>query len=150
MVNSTPIRNGNTRTDQPAMHFDTNTIPHYYPPINPTTNGDRYEPLTNDSIIQGETTVPGGQFATSMTSATGHNKPWRYNNRTNMATHTNLQAHTTRQANCNGFQNNSPNSSDNRNGPTCYRCGEQGHMKMDCKERVYCTNCKTANHDTKA
>ena len=23
-------------------------------------------------------------------------------------------------------------------------------MKMDCKERVYFTNCKTANHDTKA
>ena len=23
-------------------------------------------------------------------------------------------------------------------------------MKMDCKERVYCTNCRTADHDTKA
>ena len=150
MVNSTPIRNGNTRTDQPAMHFDTNTIRHYYPLTNLTTNGDRYEPPTNDSIIQGATTVPGGQFATNTTGATGHNEPWRYNNGTNMATHTNLQAHMTRQANRNGFQNNSPNSSDNRNGPTCYRCGEQGHMKIDCKERVYCTNCKTANHDTKA
>ena len=29
MVNSIPIRNGNTRTDQPAVHFDTNTICHY-------------------------------------------------------------------------------------------------------------------------
>ena len=27
---------------------------------------------------------------------------------------------------------------------------EQGHMRMDCKQRVYCTNCRTANHDTKA
>ena len=35
-------------------------------------------------------------------------------------------------------------------GPTCFRCGEQGHMRMECKERVYCTNCKTANHDTKS
>ena len=60
MVNSTPIRNGNTRTDQPAIHFDTNTICHYYPSTNLTTNSDRYEPPTNDSIIQGAVTVPQG------------------------------------------------------------------------------------------
>ena len=40
MVNSTLIRNGNTRMDQPAVHFDTNVICHYYPPTNPTTNSD--------------------------------------------------------------------------------------------------------------
>ena len=40
MVNSTLIRNVNTRTDQPAIHFDTNAILHYYPQTNPTTNGD--------------------------------------------------------------------------------------------------------------
>ena len=60
MVNSTLIRNGNTRTDQPAVHFNTDTIHHYYPPTNPTTNGDHYEPPMNDSIIQGAVTVPGG------------------------------------------------------------------------------------------
>ena len=54
-----------------------------------------------------------------------------------------------RQSSCNGFQYNSPNLSDNRHRPTCYRCGEQGHIKMDCKERVYCTNCRSANHDIK-
>ena len=149
MVNSTPIRNGNTRMDQPAIHFDTNTIHHYYPPTNPTTNGDRYEPPTNDSIIQGAVTVPRGQFTTNTTGTTGRNEQWRYNNGTNTATHMNSQAHTTRPSNHNGFQNNSPNSSDNRNGPTCFKCGEQGHMKRDCKERVYCTICRTTNHDTK-
>ena len=149
MVNSTPIRNGNTRTDQPAVHFGTNTIRHYYPPTNPTTNGDHYEPPTNDSIIQGAVTVPGSQFATNTTGITGRNEQWRYNNGTNMATHMNSQARTTRPSNRNGFQNNSPNSSDNRNGPTCFKCGEQGHMKRYCKERAYCTICKTTNHDTK-
>ena len=101
IVNSTPIRNGNTRTDQPAVHFDTNTIHHYYPPTNPTTtihhyypptnpttNGDRYEPPANDSIIQGAGSAPGGQFATNTTGTTGHNETWRYNNGTNTATHT--------------------------------------------------------------
>ena len=150
MVNSTPIRNGNTRMDQPAVHFDTNAIRNYYPPTNLTTNGDQYEPPANDSLIQGAGSAPGGQFATNATLTTGHNELCKYNNGTNMATHMNSQAHTTRPSNRNGFQNNSPNSSDNRNGPTCFKCGEQGHMMMDCKERVYCTNCRTANHDTKA
>ena len=67
-----------------------------------------------------------------------------------MATHTNPQACMTRPSSHNGFHNNSPNSSDNRNEPTCFKCGEQGHMRMDSKERVFCTHCRTANHDTKA
>ena len=150
MINSTPIRNGNTRTDQPAVHFDTSTVRHVYPPTNPITNGDRYEPPVKDSIIQGAGSAPGGQFVTNMISATGHNEPWRYNNGTNVAMHANLQACTTRPNSHNRFHNNSPNSSDNRNRPTCFRCGEQGHMRMDCKERVFCTHCRTANHDTKA
>ena len=57
----------------------------------------------------------------------------------------------TRPTGCNGLcNNNSPNSSDNRNGPTCFRCGEQGHMRLEWRERVFCNNCKTYNHDTKA
>ena len=149
LINSTPIRNSNPRTDQPAIHFDTYTTCHVYPTIT-TTNGDRYEPPTNDSILQGAGSAPGGQFATNTTGATGCNDPWRYNNETNTATHTNLQGSTTRPTDCNGFHNNSPNSSDNRNGPTCFKCGEQVHMRSDCRERVFCTHCRTQNHDTKA
>ena len=66
--------------------------------------------------------------------ATGHNKPWRYNNGTNTATHTNPQGCTTRPSGHSGFHKNSPNSSDNRNRPTCFKCGEQGHMRMDCRK----------------
>ena len=90
MINSTPIRNGNTRTEQPAVHFDTNTVHHVYPLTNPITNGDQYKPPFNDSIIQGAGAAPGGQFATNTIGTTGHNQPWRYNG-TNMATHTNTQ-----------------------------------------------------------
>ena len=31
LINSTPIRNSNTRTDQPAVHFNTNATCHIYP-----------------------------------------------------------------------------------------------------------------------
>ena len=55
-----------------------------------------------------------------------------------------------RQSARNNFQYNSPNSSDNRRGITYYRCGELGRIKADCKERVYCTTCRSPHHDTKA
>ena len=49
LANSTPIRNDNTRSDQPGVHFNTNPIHHVY---SATTDGDdQYEPPVNDSII---------------------------------------------------------------------------------------------------
>ena len=88
---------------------------------------------------------------TSTTRVAGCNKTWRYNNGTNTATRTNPQPHTTRPTSRNSFHNNSPNSSDNRNGPTCFRFGEQGHMRFECsKERVFCTHCRSLNHNIKA
>ena len=88
---------------------------------------------------------------TNTTGVTGRNEQWRYNNGTNTPAHTTNQAHTTRPSSHNGSHNNSLNSSDNRNGPTCFRCGEQGHMRIECsKDRVFCTHCRTLNHDTKA
>ena len=81
----------------------------------------------------------------------GHNEPWRYNNRANTDTHTNHQTCTTNPTSLNGLNNISPNSSDQRIGPKCYRCREQGHMRHECKtERVYCTNCRSPNHNTRA
>ena len=53
MVNSTPIRSQNKppqtgtmqhQRTEATVHFNTNTVCHVYPPTNPTTNGDRYEP----------------------------------------------------------------------------------------------------------
>ena len=132
MNSSTPIINNKTvpqtRTKQhqhteTAVHSDPNTICHFYPTTNPTSRSDWYKPPANDSIIQGADSAPGGQFATSTTSVIGCNEEWRYNNRTNTATCTNHQTCTTRPSSCNGFHNNSPNSSDNRNGPTCFRYG---------------------------
>ena len=114
IINSTSIRNNNPRSDQPAVHFDANPVQHHYTPTNPTSNADWYEPPTNDSIIQGATSVPRNQYATNTTEGTGCNELWRYINGASTATLQDIQTHTTRQSSGNNFQYNSPNSSDNR------------------------------------
>ena len=108
LANSTPIRNNNTRSDQPGVHFNTNPIHHVYAT---TSNGDdQYEPPENDSILQGATSSPVDQFATNTTNVAGHNEPWRRNNATNTSSNTINHRPTTRPANRNRLQNdNSPN-----------------------------------------
>ena len=147
LANSTPIRNDNGRSDQPGVHFNTNPVRHVYSTMH--NRDDQYEPSINDSIIQGAGSAPADQFATNTTSATGRNNLWRCNNGTNTATNTTPHRTSTRPTSRNGLHNNnSPNPSDTRNGPTCFRYREQGHMRSECRERVFCNNCKTYNHNT--
>ena len=136
LANSTPIRNDNTRSDQPGVHFNTNPISHVYSAM--TDRDDQYEPPVNDSIIQGAGSTPTDQFATNAISVTGCNNPWRQNNGTNTAANTASHRTSTRPTGRNGLHNNnSPNSSDTKNIPTCFRCGEQGHMSLECREREF-------------
>ena len=75
LANSTPIRNTNTISDQPGVHFNTNPVHHVY--VTTSDGGEQYEPPENDSILQGATSSPVDQFATNATDAAGRNKPWR-------------------------------------------------------------------------
>ena len=81
LANSTPIRNTNTRSDQPGVHFNTNAVQHVY--ANTLDRGEQFKPPENDSILQGATSPQADQFATSATETAGCNKPWRRNNTTN-------------------------------------------------------------------
>ena len=148
-TNSTPIRNDNTRTDPPGVHFNTNPTRHIYSTTSDSNNHD--EQAVNDLLIQMAASTHTNQIATNVTITTGHNTPWRHNDNTGTMTNTVRHRTTTRLASWNGLHNNiSPNCSDNRTGPTCFRCGERGHMKSTCRERVFCDHCKTYNHSTKA
>ena len=148
-TNSTPIRNDNARTDPPGVYFNTNPTCHVYSTT--SDSNDHYEPPVNDSIIQTAVPTHADQLTTNMTRATGRDTPWRRSD--NMGATTNMAMHrtTTGPTSRNGLHNNiSPNSSDNRNGPMCFRCGEHGHIRLACRERVICDHCKTYNHSTKA
>ena len=81
----------------------------------------------------------------------GHNEVCRNNNGANAPTHTTFPLRTTRTIGHNGFFNDSPNSSNNRNVPMCFRCGEQGHMRHKCMiDRVFCNHCKSNSHNNRA
>ena len=149
LANSTPNRNDNTRSDAPGVHFNTNPTHHVYSTV--SDSNDQYEPPLNDSIIQTAATAPMDQLATNTTGATGCNDLWRCNNSTGTAAGTATHRPSTGPTSHNGLHNNtSLNSSDNRNGPICFRSGEQGHMRLACRERVFCNHCRSYNHDTKA
>ena len=132
---STPIKNTDTtagnqnRQTERVIHFNPNTIQHLHSTTGTTRHNGRYKPPANDTIIQGAGTAPGGQFTTNTTNATGQNEAWRNNNGANAPTHTTFPPHTTRPTGHNGFLNDSPNSSNNRNAPMCFRCSKQGHMR---------------------
>ena len=147
LANSTPIRN--SKSDQPGVHFNTNPVHHIY--ATTSDGGDQYEPPKNNSILQGATSSPVDQFTTNTTDVAGRNEPWRRNNATNTSSNTINHRTATRPTSRKGLQNdNSPNTPDLRNGPTCFRCGEQGHMRAECRKRVFCNHCRSYNHNTKA
>ena len=134
MITQDQTNQGYTSTQ---TQFNTST------PLRPTEE-DQYEPPDNDSIIQRAGSAPTNQFATNATSATGRSDLWRRNNIPRTAASTAPHRMSTRPTGHNDLHNNSsPNSSDSRNGPTCFRCGEQGHMRAECRERVFCNHCKT-------
>ena len=149
LANSTPIRNSNTRSDQPGVHFNANPVRHVY--ATTSDRGDQYEPPENDSILQGATSSPVDKFTTNATDVAGCNELWRCNNATSTSSNTINHRAATRSASHNGLQNdNSPSPPDLRNGPTCFRCREQGHMRAECREGVFCNHCRSYNHNTKA
>ena len=132
-ANSTPVRNDNKRTDNQGLHFKTNPTRHVYS----TTSDDKdlYEPPENGSIIQTASPLQTEQPATNTSKPINRNTMWRHNNNagTTVGTHRTM----------------SVSGMDNRSGPICFRCGERGHLRFNCTERVFCDYCKTYNHNSR-
>ena len=132
---SSPIKNTGTAENrqQPperTTHFNPNTMHHFYATTEPASHTNRYKPAANDSIIQGAGTAYVAHFTTGTTAATGRNKPWR-NTGNNTAAQQIFPTLMTNKTDCNSLFSESPNSLNNRNAPTCFRCGEQCHMRNE-------------------
>ena len=133
-ANSTPVRNDNPRTDNQGVQFKTNPTRHVYSTT--TDDNDPYEPPENDSIIQTASLLQTDQPTTSTAKPINCNTMWRHNNNagTTVGTH----------------RTTSVMGTDSRSGPICFRCGERGHLRFNCTERVFCDSCKTFNHSSRA
>ena len=132
-ANSTPVRNDNSRADNQGVHFKANPMHHVYS----TTSDDNnpYEPPENDSIIQTVSPPQTDQPTTSTTKPVNCNTPWRHNSNTGTTVGT--------------VTHRTASITDNRSGPVCFRCGERGHLRFNCTERVFCDFCKTFNHSSR-
>ena len=131
-ANSTPVRSDNPRPDNQGVHFKTKPTRHIYSTT--SDDNDPYEPPGNDSIIQTAAPLQTDQPTTSTTYLINRNTMWRHNNNTG----TTVGTHRTM----------SVMATDNRSRPICFRCGERGHLRFNCTERVFCDSCKTFNHSS--
>ena len=134
LANSTPIRNTNTRSDQPGVHFNTNAVHHVY--ATTSDRGEQFEPPENELNITRSNFITSGLVRNQRNQHSSCNEPWRRNNTTNIGSNTFNHRTTTRPTSRNELQTNNPsNPTDPRNGPTCFRCGEQGHMRGRMQEK---------------
>ena len=109
-----------------------------------TNSNDRYEQFSNDSMIQD--TEMNDRISPSSDRGTDSDprNDWHQGHGTGYGPRaTGATGHTCLQ--------NEHSQYSQRNTITCFRCGEQGNIRTSCLvPKVYCNNCRTSNHGTKA
>ena len=148
---STPLRTqapylmtNNNRQPNRGVLFNPNPTRHSYTQAGDTNSNDGYDHLSGDSMSQ-DTDMNDRISLTDERDTNGERRSnWQQTHTTAYGTcATRTTGHT-------GFQNEFSHYPQ-RNTITCYRCGEQGHIRTGCLvPEVYCTNCRTSNHGTRA
>ena len=148
---STPLRTqalyptaNNNRQSNRGVLFDPNPTCHSYAQAGDTNSNDGYDHLSGDSMSQ-DTDTNDRISPTGDRDTNGEQRSnWQQTHTTGYGTRT------TRATGRTGFQNELSHYP-HRNTITCYRCGEQGHIRTGCLvPEVYCSNCRTSNHGTRA
>ena len=152
-ITSTPLREqsiypitSNRQTNRNVL-FDPNPTRHSYTQIRDSqgSNGsDGYDQLSNDSLSQDTDTNDRISPTSDRDTDSERRSNWQRNNTTGYGNRATGSSSRT------SFQNEQ-SSYPQRNTVTCYRCGEQGHIRTGCSvPEVYCTICRTSNHGTRA
>ena len=148
-ITSTPLREqtayptpSNRQTNR-AVLFDPNPTRHSYTQVRDPNGIDGYEQLSNDSLSQDTDTNDRISPTSDRDTDSERRSNWPRNQTTGYGSHTTGASSRT------NFQNEQSNYPP-RNTVTCYRCGEQGHIRTGCTAQVYCTICRTSNHGTRA
>ena len=150
-VTSTPLRtqapyptaNNNRQTNRGVL-FDPNPTHHSYAQAGDTNSNDGCDQLSGDSMSQ-DTDMNDRISPTGDRETNGERRnKWQQNQAAGYGTRaTGTTGHT-------GFQNEHSHYPQ-RSTITCYRCGEQGHIRTGCLvPEVYCNICRTTNHGTRA
>ena len=150
-ITSTPLRtqapypttNQNRQTNRGIL-FDPNPTCHSYAYAGDTNSNDDYEQLSGDSLSQ-DTDMNDKISPTGDRDTNGeHRSDWHQTHGTGYGTRVTGTTGRT------GFQSEHSQYPP-RNTITCYRCGEQGHIRTGCLvPEVYCSICRTSNHGTRA
>ena len=148
---STPLRTqaaylmtNNNRQPNRGVLFDPNPTRHSYAQAGDTNSNDGYNHLSGDSMSQ-DTDMNDRISPTGDRDTNGKRRSnWQQTHTTAYGTRVTGTTGRT------GFPNEFSHYPQ-RNTITCYRCGEQGHIRTGCLvPEVYCTNCRTSNHGTRA
>ena len=117
---------------------------HSYTHTGDTNSNNGYEQLSGDSMSQDMDMNDRISLTGDRDTNAERRSDWHQNHTTGYGTRT------TGTTGCTGFQNEH-SQYPQRNTVTCYQCGEQGHIRTGCLvPEVYCSNCRTSNHGTRA
>ena len=150
VITSTPLREqtaylltSNRQTNR-AVLFDPNPTRHSYTQARDPNGSDGYDQLSSDSLSQDNDTNDRISPTSDRDTDSERRNNWQRTHTTGYGNHTTGPTSRT------SFQNEQSNYPQ-RNTVTCYRCGEQGHIRTGCTvPEVYCTMCRTSNHGTRA
>ena len=148
---STPLKTlapysttSNTRQASRGVLFDPNPTRHSYAYRGNTNSNNDYDQLSGDSVSQGSDINDRISPTGNRDSNGEHRSDWQqgrttgYGNRT-----TGTSGHT-------GFSAEQPQYQP-RTPVICFKCGDPGHIRTTCQATdVYCTFCRTINHNNKA
>ena len=148
---STPLKTlapysttNNSRQTGRGVFFDLNPTRHSYVNRGSSSSSDEYDHLSRDSTSQDGDINGRISPNSNMDGNTEHRGEWQQGHTAGYGNHTTGTSSRT------SFSNEQPQYQP-RVPVICFKCGDPGHIRTTCQATdVYCTFCRTTNHNNKA